>query len=305
MNIQIDSHSDVPIRRQLTEQIVYLIVTDSLKGGQHLPSVRELARRLKIHHNTVSESYQDLVRRKWLQRQRGRRLVVAARESITPPGSAQTLDDLINGTIRMARLLGYSLQKLRERVRERLLTEAPDHILVVEQNVGLRDLMCEELHTALKWPVEGCSREDLNANPGLAIGALAVAGQYAAEQVADVFPKDRPVLSVSYSSAEQHVDRIRSLRESSTVAVVSSSEVFLTVARSILAPAIGRRHDLLEVLLSRDDPKMGSAADIVFCDSIARRVIRSPKAIHYQLIASESLKYVLTAVNSYAGDPRS
>src|SRR5215831_7159051 len=120
MNIRINPQSDVPIRYQLTEQIVFLIVTDRLKAGQKLPSVRELARRLKIHHNTVSESYQDLVRRSWLQRQRGSRLVVAAREVLTPPPNAQTLDDLINGTIRIARLLGYSLQQLRERVRERL-----------------------------------------------------------------------------------------------------------------------------------------------------------------------------------------
>ena len=70
MVIQIDSESDVPIRHQLAEQIVFLIVTDRLKAGQKLPSVRELARRLKIHHNTVSESYQDLVRRSWLQHAR-------------------------------------------------------------------------------------------------------------------------------------------------------------------------------------------------------------------------------------------
>src|SRR5215510_13315523 len=85
MDIRIDSESDVPIRQQLTEQIVFLIVTDRLKAGQKLPSVRELARRLKIHHNTVSECYQDLVGRRWLQRRRGSRLIVAAREVTALP----------------------------------------------------------------------------------------------------------------------------------------------------------------------------------------------------------------------------
>ena len=100
MDLHIDTSSDVPIRRQLTEQIIFLIATERLMGGELLPSVRELARRLKVHHNTVSEAYQDLVQRKWLERRRGSRLAVLAREA---EDSEATLDDLINRTITRAR----------------------------------------------------------------------------------------------------------------------------------------------------------------------------------------------------------
>ena len=48
MDIQISRDSDFPIRQQLTEQIVFLIATGRLRPGQDLPSVRALARRLKI-----------------------------------------------------------------------------------------------------------------------------------------------------------------------------------------------------------------------------------------------------------------
>jgi DNA-binding transcriptional regulator YhcF (GntR family) len=299
MNIRINTGSEVPIRYQLTEQIVFLIVTDRLKAGQQLPSVRELARRLKIHHNTVSESYQDLVRRKWLQRRRGSRLIVNAQESLTHPRQAQSLDDLINTTIRTARLMGYSMQSLRDRVRERLLSQPPDHILVIEQDPGVRELMCEELRASLKWPVEACSREDLVTNPGLAIGALAVTPQHAVNDVDALFPKDRPVVPISFSPADEHLERIGNLVQPSTIAVISASNVFLTVARSILAPAVGQRHALEEILLPDGNPRAARAADIVFCDSIAKRLIRQPKAIHYQLITTDSLKYVSAAVKSY------
>src|SRR3989442_11920256 len=160
MDIRIDSSSEVPIRRQLIEQIIFLIAIERLKAGDFMPSVRELARRLKIHHNTVSEAYQDLVRRNWLVRHRGSRLTVTQREHSASSGEPQSLDDLINETMRTARTMGYSLQALRARVRERLMIEPPDHLLVVEQEEGLRDLMREELRSALPWPVEGCSRED-------------------------------------------------------------------------------------------------------------------------------------------------
>src|SRR5215510_6298156 len=146
MELHVDSLSDVPIRRQLTEQIIFLIATQRLTDGELLPSVRELARRLKVHHNTVSEAYQDLVQRKWLERRRGSRLAVLAREV---EDSEATLDDLINRTITRAREKGYSLQELRERVRQRLLAQAPDHLLVIEQDKELRDLLCEEFRAAL------------------------------------------------------------------------------------------------------------------------------------------------------------
>jgi DNA-binding transcriptional regulator YhcF (GntR family) len=298
MDISIDGASDVPIRRQLTEQIIFLIATERLKTGDFMPSVRELARRLKIHHNTVSDAYQDLVKRNWLQRRRGSRLVVG----LATTGEADTLDDLINMTIRMARSTGYSLQSLRERVRERLLAEPPDHILVVEQDPGLRGILQEELSAALEWPVEGCGRQQLVENPGLAIGALAVTPQHAITNVDPLFPKDRPVVPVSFSSADEPLQTIRKLRHPSVIAVVSASEIFLHVARGILAPAVGERHELRDVLLPEENLAAVRSADLVFCDSIAKQrldKLGKVKAIHYRLLLPESLEYVKTAMKSY------
>src|SRR2546421_710252 len=211
MEIRIDSESDVPIRHLLIEQIVFLIATDRLTAGAALPSVRELARRLKIHHNTVSDAYQELVRRNWVTRRRGSKLVVAPRESVKPPEDARSLDDLINVTIRMARSL----------------------------------------------------------------------------------------VPITFSSADEPLQRIRSLRQPSTIAVVSASRIFLGVARGLFAPAIGQRHALREILLPEENAASARSADIVFCDSIARRSMRSAKVVHYRLIAPESLKYVSTAMKSY------
>src|SRR5688572_5907574 len=296
VDIHIDSANDVPIRRQLAEQIIFLIATERLRDGELLPSVRELARRLKVHHNTVSEAYQDLVQRKWLERRRGSRLVVLTRDV---GAGAMTLDDLINRTIGTARENGYSLQQLRERVRERLLSEPPDHLLVVEQDEGLRDLIREELRAAVKCNVEGCTRENLEANPGLAIGALAVTPHHAYRQVHAMFPKDRPVLPVRYALADEPLKAIRAMKKPSVVAVVSSSRLFLEVARSILAPALGARHGLREICLISDEPGAARAADLIFCDSIAKKRVRSPKAIHYPLVSAESILYVKTALESY------
>jgi DNA-binding transcriptional regulator YhcF (GntR family) len=95
MNISLNQDSDVPLRQQLSEQIVFLITTGQLRAGEEMPSVRALARRANVHHNTVSKAYQELVRREWLTRKRGSRLVVG-----TPVSKGQQpdpgIDELIN-----------------------------------------------------------------------------------------------------------------------------------------------------------------------------------------------------------------
>ena len=296
MDVHISKQSEVPLRQQLTEQIIYLIATGKLRSGDSLPSVRELARRLKIHHNTISEAYQDLVRRTWLLRHRGSRLVVAPRSSIKQVGAGSDLDDLINVTIRTAREVGYSLQDLRTRVRDRLLAEPPDHILVVEEDPGLREIMAEEIAQSLDWLVEGCSRADLARNRGLAIGAVVVAGEYALEELESLVPKDRPPVALRFCAADEHVKVVRKLLEPSLVAVVSVSESFLKTARSVLAPSLADRHSLRELHLPQETPDDLRAFDLVFCDSVVLGRFKLPKFLHYRLIDAKSLDYLASAI---------
>jgi DNA-binding transcriptional regulator YhcF (GntR family) len=298
MDIRISKESEIPLRQQLAEQIIYHIATGKLKPGQALPSVRELARRLKIHHNTVSEAYQDLERRTWLVGRRGSRVTVRGLEEGVPSRGAGTLDDLINATIRVGREQGYSLQSLRQRVRERLLAEPPDHILVVEADAGLCRLLQEEISAAIHWPVEVCSRLELAANPGLGIGALAVAAHYAIPDVNPLLPKDRPAIPLAFGAADEQVELIRQRREPSVVAVVSVSEAFLQTACSVLATAAGRRHVLQEFLLPLPDPRALAAADVVFADSIAVREIKHRGVVPYRLIAPASLSYLASALRA-------
>src|SRR5271157_3893061 len=304
MDIRISKESEIPLRQQLAEQIVFHIATGKLQPGQALPSVRELARRLKIHHNTVSEAYQDLIRRMWLVGRRGSRVTVRAREEGVHHRAASGLDDLINTLIRVAREQGHSLQSLRERVRERLLAEPPDHILVVEADAGLRRLLREEIRAAINWPVEVCSRLELAANPGLGIGALVVAAHYAIPDVNPLLPKDRPAIPLAFGAADEQVELIRKRREPCVVAVVSVSEGFLQTARSVLATAAGRRHVLQEFLLPLPDPKSLAAADVVFADSIAVREIRHRSVVPYRLITPASLSYLASALRPPYFPPR-
>ncbi len=300
MEIRISKASDVPLRRQLAEQIVLLIATGRMQPGEALPSVRELARRLKIHHNTVSEAYQDLVERRWLNRRRGSHLVVRS-AAAAPAAPTQSLDELINAVIEQARASGYSLQELRRQVRRRLEAEPPDHVLVVEEDAGLRKLLAEEIRAALDCVVETCAREELARQGGLAIGALCVTPRYATGDVAPLLPKDRPPVTVEFCAADEHLERIRTLTDPSVIAVVSVSRTFLSTARSFLAPALGRRHTLAEYLLPLPSRQALRAADLIFCDSLAVRSLKLSRSVPYRLIAPASLEYLANAFKSMRG----
>lgn len=299
MEFRVDKKSEVPVRQQLAEQIIYSIATEKLKPGQPMPSVRELARRLKIHHNTVSHAYKDLVRRKWLAGRRGSRVVVRAPAESAEWTKECDVDDLINATIRVARQRGYSLQALRERVRTRLLAEPPDHVLVVEDELGLRRLMQEEIGGALALTVEGCSLKDLATHPGLAIGALTVTGQYSIGEVDALVPKSVPAIPLTYGVVDEHLELLQKLKHPSMIAVVSVSAAFLQTARSLLAPALGRLHTMQGFRFPLDDPKAVRAADLVFADSIAHPRVKHSKVFHCGLIAPDSLDYLCTAMKSY------
>lgn len=296
MDIRIGKESEIPLRQQIAEQIILLIATEKLKSAEPLPSVRELARRLKIHHNTVSEAYQDLVRRNWLVRRRGSHLVVRAPQMPPSAGHEQDLDDLFNAVLELARARGYTLRQLRDRVRARLLAEPPDHILVVEEDPGLRELMMEEIREALQQEVEGCSRNQLAQYAGLAIGALVVTPQYALGDVKLLVPKDRPPMAVSFSIADELVERIRALQEPSVIAVVSVSQAVLSTARGLLASVVGRRHTLVEYLHPLESPEALRAADLVLCDSLARRSVKARNCVPYRLVEAASLAYLGSSI---------
>ena len=295
MEIRISKESPVPLRQQIAAQIEYQIAVGKIKPGELLPSVRTLARQLGIHHNTVSQAYQDLTFLQLLSRKHGSRLVVQTPDerAIAPHPD---LDDLINQTIRVARRHGYSVQELSNRVSEWLALEPPDHVLVLSLEVGMCQLLKAEVENALKCRVEACSPEELVANPKLALGAMVVSPPGILPTITKALPKERPAITVLYSSAEAHFDIVKKLRRPSVVAVVSISEAFIKLAYGLLGHMIETRHTLIDCVLN--DQKTGRIppADLLFCDAITflrlRGYKRTKNVIPYNLISPECLQQI-------------
>jgi GntR family transcriptional regulator len=79
MFLRIEKGSAVPISRQIAEQIATLCASESLRPGERLPSVRELARELAVNQNTILRVYERLVGEGLLEMRHGQGTFVAAR----------------------------------------------------------------------------------------------------------------------------------------------------------------------------------------------------------------------------------
>lgn len=62
MKISLDYHSSEPLTQQVVLQIKRLVVTKALRPGEKLPSVRQLAKDLKLNPTTTSRVFSQLAK---------------------------------------------------------------------------------------------------------------------------------------------------------------------------------------------------------------------------------------------------
>ncbi len=66
-----DWREDVPIYRQIKDRVIAAILEGSIKEGEAIPSVRNVAVDLQVNPLTVSKAYQELADEGIVERRRG------------------------------------------------------------------------------------------------------------------------------------------------------------------------------------------------------------------------------------------
>jgi DNA-binding transcriptional regulator YhcF (GntR family) len=87
--IRIDLASPVPAYRQIANALRALLVSDAFPVGAPLPTVRQLAVDLGVHHNTVAEAYRVLAVEGWLDLRRRHGAIVLDRSRPRPARQAR------------------------------------------------------------------------------------------------------------------------------------------------------------------------------------------------------------------------
>jgi GntR family transcriptional regulator len=102
------------IYQQIADQIRDRILAGEWRGGERIPSIRELATSIGVNPNTVTKSYQALLDRSVIENQRGIGYFVAldAKQKILDEMKTEFVRDELPRVFRTMSMLGMTLDDL-------------------------------------------------------------------------------------------------------------------------------------------------------------------------------------------------
>lgn len=245
MKFTIDRESELSLHQQLRQQIIFWISTGEIPIGQVMPSVRELERRNKISRNTISQVYAEMVEQRWMVRQRGRLVVVHPRG--TPPaGPGEDVDMLIERLLIAAQAEGLSGARLTARLNERVTAKPPGHLLIVEPEPAMGEVLKYEVLKATGRKAVSYPISELRRRPELLDGAALLVPAYLADLLEFVPARQRVTMTLLfYSPIGSHMEQIRNLASPTMIGMISVSGSGMKTMDGMFAEAVGSRHQLL------------------------------------------------------------
>ena len=115
MELLINNKSGEPIYEQIFSQIRRQILTGALREDEALPSIRNLAKDLRISVITTKRAYEELETAGFIYTLPGKGSFVAARnEELLREEHLRRLEEHLTEVSRLAALCGLSLEELRE-----------------------------------------------------------------------------------------------------------------------------------------------------------------------------------------------
>ena len=115
MDIIIRNSGGVPIYDQITRQMKGLILRGELKEGEALPSMRLLAKELRISVITTKRAYEELERDGFLDNVPGKGCFVAPQNrELLREAQLRRVEDVLAQAVDEARKGGFSLSEMQE-----------------------------------------------------------------------------------------------------------------------------------------------------------------------------------------------
>jgi GntR family transcriptional regulator len=115
MNILISNSSEKPIYEQITSQMKQAIITGELEAGSLLPSMRMLAKELRISVITTKRAYEDLERDGFIYTVIGKGSFVAEKNmEFVREEQLRIVEEFLGKAVNGAKAGGIRLEELQE-----------------------------------------------------------------------------------------------------------------------------------------------------------------------------------------------
>ncbi len=287
MKIWLSKNSEVPVREQLVTQIKLGIASGDLAVSDRLPSTSEIARRYKIHANTVSNAYQILAEQGWLEFKKGSGFYVREKN---PDNLENSLDKLIAHFIQIAQAQGFSTEEIKTRLLRYLDSQKSNKLFVVEDDEALREILIEELSAAAKFEIGGVNFEDFEQN------LLKTDANFSAmfdkkAKISAVLPIGKSCVFLKARSAAASMIGETRPTPDDLIAVVSGWKNFLILAKTMLVAVKIEPESLIIRATHEENWRKGlNTASMIICDSLTAKNLSDFRNVRiFRLIAEESL----------------
>lgn len=115
MDIIISNSNGKPIYEQITSQIKNLIITGEIKSGEMLPSMRLLAKELRISVITTKRAYEDLERDGFIESITGKGSFVADKNAeFIKEEHLRMVEEHLQKAVETANISGITLEEMIE-----------------------------------------------------------------------------------------------------------------------------------------------------------------------------------------------
>jgi GntR family transcriptional regulator len=115
----LDMHSGMPVYRQIMDQVRGGVASGSLKPGDQLPTVRQLAVDLAINPNTVVRAYRELELGGLLETHQGTGTFISEQKMKRSDAERERqLAQIVADCVARAGAAGFTVDELREQLKD-------------------------------------------------------------------------------------------------------------------------------------------------------------------------------------------
>lgn len=115
MNIILSNMAGIPIYEQIKEQMKAAIINGEVKEGDLLPSIRQLARDLKISVITTSRAYSDLEKEGFVKSIQGKGYYVLPQNTeLIKEQKLRDIEENLSVAITAARMINLSKEEMTQ-----------------------------------------------------------------------------------------------------------------------------------------------------------------------------------------------
>jgi Predicted transcriptional regulators len=243
MDLNIDRSGDIPVYRQIIEQITIMVRNGEMKTGDKLPAERELACSLGVSRGTIKKAYEELERNNIIDVVQGSGSFVSEKQNVLRKHRKQYAIELIDEMITNLEALGFNsreistLTQIRIRNRENSLAEVkiagvdcnPEALSIFKNqlsyisNMEFSKFLLDDIYK-YKDPSELFETFDIIITTSTHYGELQ-----------NVLPKlQDKIIQAAVSPSQQTVIDLAAMPANTTVGIICSSKQFLNIILSRL-----------------------------------------------------------------------